>query len=523
MSIGFGLGLGIGQSQKLTPQMQQAIKLLQLSAIELEQVVQEKLDSNPLLERQEEDEDGYNYADEDRDRDSQFDDQLGGSIADHKYSDDADYLGDEYEPDARDKLDSALDNDAIDQSWQDVYSDRDLEYSTANSDNENDIQQGTSFCIADHVRWQMNFKHLSDLDKLIAEHLIDAMNDKGFIEIALSEVAAAFNTQLAFYESDIIVDEAQVRAVLTMVQSCSPTGVGARNLAECLRLQLNVQDCHDERWTDARAVLDNAELLRDNNIKALKRATGLDDDALTAALAVIRTLNPDPVASFVPAVATSPDVPDVLVVAHKLRTDGGAAVADSGGYAVSLNPRTLPRLTINKEYASLVKKGDDSRDGKYLKEALSDAKVFLRSIEERNQNLLKVATEIVRKQQAFMQSGAAAMNPLTLKEVADAVGVHESTVSRLTANKTMLTPQGLFALKYFFSSHIDSSGGEISSTAIIARLKEMITDEDPKKPLSDSELARRLAAQGIEIARRTVAKYREAMGVASSSERKRRL
>ena len=224
------------------------------------------------------------------------------------------------------------------------------------------------------------------------------------------------------------------------------------------------------------------------------------------------------------------DIPDVLVTPIRCHNsnhttdnkNGNDTTAQIDGWQVRLNPDTLPKLRVNQEYANLVKRGDDSPDNQYLRENLTDARLFIRSIEERNQNLLKVATSIVRYQQEFLQHGATAMQPLILKAIAEEVDLHESTVSRLTTSKTILTPQGLFSLKHFFSSHVSSSDGDISSTAISAMIKQLIADEDPKKPLSDSRIKDFLFAEGIDIARRTVAKYREAMNIGSSTQRKRK-
>ncbi|HSP84953.1 MAG TPA: RNA polymerase factor sigma-54, partial [Psychrobacter sp.] len=280
----------------------------------------------------------------------------------------------------------------------------------------------------------------------------------------------------------------------------------------------------------AQALLSASEHLVSNNIKTLTERTGLSASDITPALTLLRTLNPSPGLLFQsrqPDYTQPPDsydIPDVLVT--PIRQRAADKNADSGieeaGWQVRLNPETLPKLKVNQEYANLVKRGDDSPDNQYLRENLTDARLFIRSIEERNQNLLKVATSIVRYQQEFLQYGATAMQPLILKVIADEVNLHESTVSRLTTSKTILTPQGLFSLKHFFSSHVSSSDGDISSTAISAMIKQLIAGEDSKKPLSDSKIKDYLLAEGIDIARRTVAKYREAMNIGSSTQRKQK-
>ena len=322
--------------------------------------------------------------------------------------------------------------------------------------------------------------------------------------------------------------------MLRVIQSCDPLGVGARNLSECLAIQLSKLDAKTEHLSSAKALLSASEHLVSNNIKALMQSSGLKAEQITPALTLLRQLNPAPGLAFQSSQANydqtpeSYDIPDVLVT--PIRRQSGAqesaietqrALQDDR-WQVSLNPDTLPKLRINKEYANLVKRGDDSSDNQYLRENLTDAKLFIRSIEERNQNLLKVATSIVQRQQEFLRYGASAMQPLILKDVAAEVDLHESTVSRLTTSKSILTPQGLFSLKHFFSSHVSSSEGDISSTAISAMIKQLIADEEPKKPLSDSRLQQYLHKEGIDIARRTVAKYREAMGIGSSTQRKQK-
>lgn len=521
MSVSFGLGVGLSQSQKLTPQMQQAIKLLQLSSLELEQEVQAKLDSNPMLERV----------------DDEPTELLGESSLEYWSADTWKKTGeisqdgfDEYDDeDSLDKIaGSSLDDDAMDVAWQEVYQDDVGDYGTGDYGGEIDgeTQIATQSSIQDHVRWQMNFKRLSLLDKLIAEQLIDAMDEQGFIRIDLTDIAKSFATLLSFYEIDEEVGIEEVRVVLKMIQSCSPVGVGAQDLVECLMLQLNklLDDC--EYLSEARLVLGSAEHLKNNNIKELVNETGLNISEIKQAIALIRTLDANPAQSFAISYQQSNqehDIPDILVFAKDASRKPTVHSSEVAQWHVLLNPETLPKLAINQEYASLIKRGDDSPDNQYLKSNLVDAKLFIRSIEERNQNLLRVATWIMHKQQAFLCQGAVAMQPLTLREVADALGLHESTISRLTTNKTILTPQGVYSLKYFFSSYVTGDDGDVSSTAISAMIKQMIDEENPQKPLSDNELTRRLEQKGMTIARRTVAKYREAMGIGSSTERRQKI
>ncbi len=557
MSMSFGLATTLSTSQKLTPQMQQAIKLLQLSSLELAQEVQAKLDSNPLLERIENDDDNDEYDKSDDEALNEFGESLtldswnqhtgidAFSTSSTTSSGDDDNAS-EYDNDFSDSLDklqqSSFDDDAIDSDalGGEGYSSFDTDNYTSvakssgsSTNDEFDSYQGsTSATIQDHVRWQLNFKHLSETDTLIAEYLMDSMDDMGFVRLDIDELLQSFDTMASFYQWDEGVEHDEVMAVLRIIQSCDPLGVGARNLNECLALQLSKLDTNTKYLKEAKALLSASEHLVSNNIKALTELTGLAPEYITPALTLLRTLNPSPGLLFQSSQpdymqpSASYDIPDVLVTPirrhNSNNSNRGDITAQVDGWQVRLNPETLPKLRVNQEYASLVKRGDDSPDNQYLRENLTDARLFIRSIEERNQNLLKVSTSIVRYQQEFLQHGATAMQPLILKAIAEEVDLHESTVSRLTTSKTILTPQGLFSLKHFFSSHVSSSDGDISSTAISAMIKQLIADEDPKTPLSDSRIKDFLLAEGIDIARRTVAKYREAMNIGSSTQRKQK-
>ncbi len=547
MSMSFGLASTLSTSQKLTPQMQQAIKLLQLSSLELAQEVQAKLDSNPLLERIEEDDDEYENNRDDRADElsesltldswnqSSSDASSAGSDNHTDYGDDSTDSWEKLQQSSIDDgamdSDSSFETDSFDASSFDTgnYASASTGSGSSRADEDFDSYQGgTSSTIQDHVRWQLNFKRLSEADTLIAEYLMDSMDDMGFIRIDIDELLQSFDTMANFYQWDERVEYDEVMAVLRMIQSCDPIGVGARHLSECLAIQLSKLDANTAYLKEAKALLTAGELLVSNNIKALTERTGLTPENITPALNLLRTLNPSPGLLFQinqPDYTQQPDsydIPDVLVTPIRSRKATANTEALEDGWHVRLNPDTLPKLRVNQEYANLVKRGDDSPDNQYLRENLTDARLFIRSIEERNQNLLKVATSIVRYQQEFLQHGATAMQPLILKAIAEEVNLHESTVSRLTTSKTILTPQGLFSLKHFFSSHVSSSDGDISSTAISAMIKKLIADEDPKKPLSDSRIQKELLADGIDIARRTVAKYREAMNIGSSTQRKQK-
>lgn len=536
MSLSFGLGVGINQSQKLTPQMQQAIRLLALSHLELEQEVQMKLDNNPLLERVDE---GFNGDNAD-DRLS-LDDWTDNSWQKKAESDNSDGFDEDFDGDSYDKLTSSgLDDEAIDGDWENIYA-PDVEYDgnfnvSGKHDEEQDFFGATHTSISEHVRFQMNFSPLSAKETLILDYLLDAMDDMGYIRLSVEELYQNLATLGSFYQWEESITPPQILSVLGQIQACSPTGVGARNLPECLRLQLDelVSNNPNLPFADeAYMVLGATNYLENNNIKALMSATDLSADEIKGAMEIIRTLNPEPASEFYKSeggVENNIDTPDVLVIAlerthgkHKYAKKSLINTKHTDAWRVMLNPDVIPNLQINQEYASLIKKGEDSHDNLYLKDKLNDARLFIRSIDERNQNLLKVASCIVHRQQAFLERGVEAMTPLTLKNVADEIGLHESTVSRLTTNKTMLTPQGLYPLKYFFSSSVSSDDGEVSSTAISAQIQSMIQNEDPKKPLSDSYITAVLESQGINISRRTVTKYREAMGILSSTLRKQKI
>lgn len=563
MSMSFGLGATLNTSQKLTPQMQQAIKLLQLSSLELAQEVQAKLESNPLLERIEDEEERYDEDSSDlemaedpltlemwnsgtNDNDDSHDSRDGYDSYDGYDSQDS--------VDSFDKLQQAhidgsamdIDNETMaDPTYDSAYADQHTVETTSFTATPSDqassspidfddlerYQGATNASIQDYIRWQLNFKHLSDTDTMIADYLIDAMDEMGFIRLDIDDLLQSFATMASFYQWPEPIEYDEITVMLRVIQSCDPLGVGARNLSECLAIQLSKLDRNTEHLAEAQALLSASEHLVSNNIKALTQATGLKAAQITPALSLLRQLNPAPGLAFQSSQSSyeqapeSYDIPDVLVTPirrhRSVALEADRAVSDER-WQVSLNPETLPKLRINEDYANLVKRGDDSSDNQYLRENLSDAKLFIRSIEERNQNLLKVATSIVRRQQEFLRHGASAMQPLILKDIAEEVELHESTVSRLTTSKSILTPQGLFSLKYFFSSHVSSREGDISSTAISAMIKQLIANEAPKKPLSDSRLQQHLHAEGIDIARRTVAKYREAMGIGSSTQRKQK-
>lgn len=475
------LQLRLGQQLTMTPQLQQAIRLLQLSSIELKQEIQEALESNIMLE----------LADESRSAPAMEEPLTPPSVEDHWIAIDSKAIPQEL---------------PLDVNWEDVY---DSLYSTPGSDeNDNDFLFSSSVpeSLHEHLKWQMELSHFSERDAIIATAIIDAINRDGYLEVPVAELYQDLAQQL----SDLELEE--VQAVLHQVQNFDPPGVAATHLGECLAIQLR-QLPEDTPWREEalQIVTQHLDDLRKQNIAAIKNALALDDRGFAQALELLRSLNPRPGLAFDREEAQYV-IPDVFVSKK------------NGRFEVSLNPEIAPKLRINPFYSSMIKRADRSEDNLSLKTHLQEARWFLRSLQSRNETLLKVARCIVDKQQAFFEHGEIAMKPMTLKDVAEELNMHESTISRVTTNKYMHTPSGIYEFKYFFSSHVSTqSGGECSATAIKAFIKELIAHENPAKPLSDLKIAELLQAKGINVARRTIAKYREAMHIPASSERRRLL
>ena len=484
------LGLKIGTSLSLTPQLQQAIRLLQLSSLELEQEIQVQLDSNPLLE----------VVDDQPDA-TPVDEYLPEQAHEHDYADQTDVDVQM----AESRLDVEL---PVDTQWDDVFSHQSTALASPEFEEREDNRCAEQ-TIVDHLLWQLNLSPFSPVDRLIAQCIIDAIDDRGYLIAEMDELLDAVNQQLENIDNIDPVEQDEVEMVLKRIQHFDPIGVAARNLSECLSLQLKALP---ERVTERAAalrVLQHHELLVSNELARLLRATQLTEPELHAALLLIKSLDPYPGLKF-QSNDDSHQVPDVIVRQK------------SGRWEVQLNTDILPKLRVNPFYAGMIKRADQSADNQYLRQNMQEARNFIKSIDERHKTLLKVATCIVEHQRAFLEHGPEAMRPLILRDIADETELHESTVSRVTTQKFMLTPRGLFELKYFFSSHVGTStGGECSSTAIRAMIKKMISEENPRKPLSDNVIAEKLQATGIDVARRTVAKYRESLNIASSSERKR--
>lgn len=483
------LQLRIGQSLTMTPQLQQAIRLLQLSSIELQAEVQEALESNMMLEMDEGDAEQKSSEDNsNRESDGK------------KEADTTDKVTDLNQETMPDEL-------AVDSGWDDIY-DVTPNYTKSNADKSSydgfENQDSSKNTLREHLEWQLNVAQINDSDKVIAMTIIDSLDDDGYLTGTLEDILAAVDEDL----EDVGIEE--VEAVLRMIQSMGPAGVGARDIQECLCLQLKQCKTDTFRLEEAKVLIDNyLDLLAAHDYNQLMRKMKLDQQELTEVVNLIQSMNPRP-GNEISDAHTEYVIPDVYVKKVK------------GVWKVDLNTDGIPSLRINSAYANMIRRADNSDDNTSLKTHLQEARWFIKSIRSRSETLLRVTTCIVERQRAFLEHGEEAMKPLVLHDVAETLGMHESTISRVTTRKYMHTPRGIFELKYFFSSHVGTNyGGVCSSTAIRALIKKLIGAETPNKPLSDSKLAAILEDQGINVARRTVAKYREAMAIPPSNERKR--
>ncbi|MDG1310822.1 MAG: RNA polymerase factor sigma-54 [Porticoccaceae bacterium] len=509
-----GLQLKISQQLTMTPQLQQAIKLLQLSTLELRQEVIEQLYNNPLLEI---DEDDGSSQEQNKEQNNQQD------SAEQSPTEDSDVDFNTDDPglhttaaDASEltvteaEVDSDWENNVpmdlpVDANWDEVYNAPAPASSGGGEVNLEQVYQVTE-SLQDHLHWQLNLTPFSDRDREIAEAFVDAINDSGFISADLHGITA----HILYDDPEDALEDDELIAVLKRLQQFDPSGIFARDIKECLLIQLNQLSPEIPFLQQAKRL--SAEFLDDIasvELSRLGKKAGYSNDETHEAMTLIRTLNPRP-GEALAANQAEYIVPDVYV--EKI----------AGRWRVQLNDSNMPRLRINDTYSSLIKRSDNSDENQFLKTNLAEARWFLRSLESRNETLMRVSMTIIDLQQGFLDHGPVAMKPMVLSDIATKLDLHESTISRVTTTKYMATPQGIFELKYFFSSHVGTSGGgECSSTAVCAILKTMINAEQPAKPLSDNRLTSLLEEQGIQVARRTVAKYRESMGIPSSSQRKR--
>ncbi len=485
------LQLKIGQSLTMTPQLQQAIRLLQLSSLELQAEVQDALESNMMLEE-----------------------AVDDFTAEHKIKESSE----ESKPEKPAKEEASItdkENDAIpdelpvDTAWEDIY-DGGTSHTKSNADSANynllENQDSQEKSLRDHLLWQLNLTPVSETDKAIAISIIDALDDDGYLSCSTDDILESLDNS----NDEIEIELDEVTAVLRLIQAMEPTGVAARDLKECLSLQLAQCDPETQWLNEANDLVKNhLDSLAAHDFNQLLRRMKLDREELQQVIELIQSMNPRP-GGQVQETRTEYVVPDVYV--KKV----------NGVWKVELNSDSLPQLRINSGYAKMIRRADNSVDNNSLKSHLQEARWFIKSLQSRSETLLRVATAIVERQRAFLEYGDEAMKPLVLHDIAETLGMHESTISRVTTRKYMHTPGGIFELKYFFSSHVSTNyGGAASSTAIRAVIKKLIAAETPSKPLSDNKIAALLSDQGVKVARRTVAKYREAMTIPPSNERKR--
>ena len=467
------LQLRLGQQLTMTPQLQQAIKLLQLPVLELQAQVQLALESNVMLEVEDEESQELTPLEQ-----QQAVDQAPDADEGPREEEVSVEMVDPWDDTSTPAGEKRTNDD----------DDRPLEFA---DEAERDLHQ--------HLIWQLETSPLDPRQVWIGEAIIDALNDDGYLTESLADILASLTT-------DLPVTADEVEQVLAYVQTFDPAGIGARSVSECLCLQLSQLEPETPgRDLALRLAQDHLQDVADRDVATLRRALDVDEEALQEAMALIQGCQPRPGSAFQ---SSQPEyiVPDVFVK----RT--------ASGWAVEINPASVPRLRVNQSYAGVVAR---SADYASLRAQLQEARWLIRSLEIRRETLLKVARTIVQRQSAFLEKGDEAMEPMILRDVAEAVSMHESTISRVTTGKYMHTPRGIFEFRYFFSSHVaGTDGGDVSSVAIRARIRRLIADEDGARPLSDAQLAELLASEGIKVARRTVAKYRESLGLASSSERR---
>ncbi len=494
------LQLRLGQQLTMTPQLQQAIRLLQLPVLELQAQIREALESNVMLEAEEED---------------SVLESLGATEETTSYETDFAQHADVVETATTPYEERALEHAQEERSREERVdiidgSDWTESHAVGTSDspwnNDEDDERGHEFSDAsgetlqEHLQWQLGLSKLNEQEQRIGAAILDAINDDGYLTEPLEEIALNLMPELK-----VLPDE--VEQVLKVVQSFDPPGVAARSVSECLSLQLKqLSPDTPGLETALNIVASYLDEVAAHQHSLLRRQLRTSEEDLDQALALVRACQPRPGASLH---ASAPDyvVPDVFI----RRTEHG--------WAVEINPASVPRIRVNQSYAGMLGR---SSDFTAMRTQLQEARWLIRSLEIRNETLLKVARCIVQRQTAFLDQGDEYMQPMILKDIAEAVEMHESTISRVTTNKYMHTPRGVFEFRYFFSSHVSGTdGSELSSTAIRAKIRKLISAEDADKPLSDSRIAEILSGDGVQVARRTVAKYREALNIPPSSERKR--
>ena len=508
------LQMKMGQQLAMTPQLQQAIKLLQLSTLELQSEIQEALESNPMLEVQEEGEDNPEKeaakmrSDNERESKEQespaSDEDVSTESIDHMEDISATVEVADATPDIPDEL-------PVDSAWEDIYEPAYGSTSMQSGDeNQRDFTEYTSAGtgnLQEHLMDQLRLRTLSEADQIIAATVINCIDDNGYLEDEVSDIIDAVNSN--YNNPEDHCEEEEVEAMLRLIQQLDPIGCGSRDTRECMLIQLQEMESTPHIEVCKQLIGEHLQMLAARDFAKIKRQLKINDAQLQSSIQTIQNLTPRPGSQVV---SKDPQyiVPDVFVKKIK------------GVWRVELNPDIAPRLAVNSMYAGLVKRADKSDDNNYMRNQLQEARWFIKSLQSRNETLLRVGTAIVERQRGFLEYGDEAMRPLVLRDIAEHLELHESTISRVTTQKYIHTPRGIFEFKYFFSSHVSTSdGGECSATAIRAMIRKFIAKEDPGKPLSDSKIASTLVASGIQVARRTVAKYRESMSIPPSNERKR--
>jgi RNA polymerase sigma-54 factor len=472
------LQLKLGQQLTMTPQLQQAIRLLQLPALELQAHIRELLETNVMLEPTEEAEATGSYE------------AVESPAAEHEAPETAA---------ERTREDNTV--EVVDEGWgEQSVGAAEAPWNSDDDERQQEFADASGQSLQEHLLWQLELAKLEPREFAIARAIIDAISDDGYLTEPLEEIA---NT----LRPEIECDAAEVEAVLAGVQALDPPGVGARSVGECIELQLRQLDPSTPGFNTAIEIArHHLELVAERELSLLRRELRATEEEIASALALVRSCHPRP-GSTVSTGSAEYVVPDVFV----RRTDHG--------WSVEINSATLPRVRLNSSYASLIGRNASHAT---MRAQLQEARWLLKSLEIRHETLIKVARSIVERQQAFLEHGDEHMRPMILKDIAEAVGMHESTISRVTSGKYMHTPRGVFELRYFFSSQVEGADGSgTSSTAIRAKIKKLVKEEDAEMPLSDGRIAELLSGEGIPVARRTVAKYREAMGIAPSNERRR--
>jgi len=467
------LQLKLGQQLTMTPQLQQAIRLLQLPALELQAHIRELLESNVMLEPMEETEGTGTF-------------EAVVTAAE--------------QPKAPER--SAETNvEVLDEGWSDhSVGPAETPWSGDDEERQQEYADASGQSLQEHLLWQLELASLAPRDLAIARAIVDAISDDGYVTESLAEVAQTL-------KPEIEASAEEIAQVLEGVQALDPPGVGARSVGECIELQLRQLDPATPGFATALEIArHHLELVAERELSLLRRELRASEEEIASALALVRSCHPRP-GSTVSAGSAEYVVPDVFV----RRTEHG--------WGVEINPATLPRVRLNQSYASLIGRNASHAT---MRAQLQEARWLLKSLEIRHETLMKVARSIVERQTAFLEHGDEHMRPMILKDIAEAVAMHESTISRVTSGKYMHTPRGVFELRYFFSSQVEGADGSgTSSTAIRAKIRKLVKDEDSEAPLSDGRIAELLSSEGIPVARRTVAKYREAMGIAASNERRR--